>query len=506
MSTPSIPNTPLLRAENIVKRFGGIAALDDVRIELHKGRVHALMGENGAGKSTLGKIISGIYKADEGQVFFEERPVQIENTRDASSLGISIVLQEFNLVGRLSVAENLFLNDPAYCRGGLMDFSKMYEDSHSLLKLFDMDRMVHPRQKVEALSVAEMQIVEILKAVKRNSRVMIFDEPTAALSQAEAKKLFSIINDLKSQGVAIAIVSHRIEEIYQIADTVTVLRDGKQMIDGAKLSDINENQLVSAMVGREIVDLYGARSSAVPDEAPVILETRNISDKKGRVKGVSFSLKKGEILGITGLVGAGRSELIRCVFGADAANGEVYVNGRRINRLGVRSSIANRISMAPEDRKRDGLLLPISILRNMTMVKVGFERNIAPNQKVERKLSASLVEKLQIKLNDMNSPILSLSGGNQQKVMLAKWLMMNPEILIVDEPTRGIDISAKSEIYSILNKLADEGVSILMVSSEMPEIIGMCDRILVMRDGRIVKELKRHEASEEAIAYSAMMG
>jgi ABC-type sugar transport system ATPase subunit len=497
---------PLLRAENIVKRFGGILALDHVRLELYGGHVHALMGENGAGKSTLGKIISGVYSSDEGQIFFEERSVKIENTKSAAALGISIVLQEFNLIGDLSVAENLFLNDPAYYSKGLIRYRKMCEDAFSLLNLFNMECVVDPRQKVNTLSIAEMQIVEILKAVKRQSRVLIFDEPTAALTQVEAKQLFRIINDLKTRNVAIVIVSHRIEEIFQVADTVTVLRDGRQVLDRMSLLQINERQLVNAMVGREIVDLYGSRTPVADNDALIVLKACGFSDQRGRVKDVSFSLKKGEILGITGLVGAGRTELIRCVFGADHVNGELYVNGERVSRLNVRSSIANHIAMVPEDRKHEGLLLPISIIRNTTLVKVGYERKFIPDQRTERRLCAELVDRLSIKLADMNMPVESLSGGNQQKVMLAKWLMMEPEILIIDEPTRGIDISAKSEIYAILNHLADMGVSIIMVSSEMPEILGMCDRVLVMRNGRIVKELTRSEASEESIALSAMMG
>jgi ABC-type sugar transport system ATPase subunit len=373
-------NTPLLRAENIVKRFGGTLALDHVRLALHEGHVHALMGENGAGKSTLGKIISGVYSADEGQIFFEDRPVRIENTREAAALGISIVLQEFNLIGDLSVAENLFLNDPAYYRLGLINYSKMYEDSLSLLDLFSLERNVNPRRKVKTLSVAEMQIVEILKAVKHQSKALILDEPTAALTQVETKQLFKIINGLKDRGVAIVIVSHKIEEIFQIADTVTVLRDGRQVMDGVSLSEINEMKLVGAMVGREIVDLYGRRSNPVRADASVVMETRGLSDHKGRVHDVSFSLRKGEILGITGLVGAGRTELIRCIFGADPAKGELYVNGARVHSLGVRNAIANRISMVPEDRKHDGLLLHLSIMRNITIVKVGCERNPVPTE------------------------------------------------------------------------------------------------------------------------------
>ena len=495
----------VLKAENITKRFGGILALDHVCLELKAGEVHALMGENGAGKSTLGKIIAGIYSMDDGAIFVEDVETEIANTNEASKAGIGIVLQEFNLLGNLSVAENVFFNEPSYYRFGLADFARMRTESSQLLALFGLGNKVDPRGKISELSIAEMQIIEILKVVRRNVKVLILDEPTAALTRVEIDQLFRIVEDLKARGVAIVMVSHKIEEIFQIADRVTVLRDGKQVLDGVPIQELDENKLVHAMIGRNIEDLYGWRNKQQLATRPTVLEASHIRDKRGRVKDISFTLQEGEILGIAGLIGAGRTELVRAVFGADPADGSVIVCGKELHPMDVQKSIANGIAMVPEDRKNDGLLLSLSLIANMTFAKMASERTQLPSQRKESKLVTDMTSELDIRYHSLTNSVGSLSGGNQQKTMLAKWLMVSPKILIVDEPTRGIDISAKYEIYTILNRLATSGVSIIMVSSEMPEIIGMCDRVLVIRDGYIARELIGPEISEESIAVASLI-
>ncbi len=502
-----MPEQGILIGENISKHFGGTTALDNVSFCLRPGEVHALMGENGAGKSTLGKIFSGVYKQDSGKVIFNGEEVKIDNPRAAKEIGISIVLQEFNLLPDLSVAENLLIcSDEFYsCRHSVLRKRAMYSHAQELLKLFELDGALNVHDKVEKLSVAQMQMLEILKAVDSDAKVIILDEPTAALSPHEVSQLFDIVKRLKAEkNIGFIIVSHKIEEIFEIADRVTVFRDGKQILNGEEMAGMTEQKLVKSMVGREINDLYGSREFGTHKEDEVVLEVRNLFDAKGRVKDISFELRRGEILGLTGIAGAGRSECARCILGVDKIkSGQVIVHGEEITHPTLRKSIEVGIGFVTEDRKNDGLILDESIMQNTSMVKHSMQKSPFLSTRQARATASEMKEKLNIKMGNMLDSCDSLSGGNQQKVLLAKWLTMNPDILIVDEPTRGIDISAKSEIYSILNRLSDSGVAILMISSEMPEIIGMCDRTIVMREGINAGELDHSQMTEESIATLA---
>lgn len=502
-----MPEQGILIGENITKHFGGTTALDNVSFCLRAGEVHALMGENGAGKSTLGKIFSGVYKQDSGRIIFNGEEVKIENPHDAKEIGISIVLQEFNLLPDLTVAENLLITNDAFysCRHSVLRKKAMNEHALELLKLFELDGTLHVHDKVEILSVAQMQMLEILKAVDSNAKVIILDEPTAALSPHEVSQLFDIVRRLKAEkNIGFIIVSHKIEEIFEIADRVTVLRDGKQILNGEEMTDMTEQKLVKSMVGREINDLYGSREFGTHKDDEVMLEVENICDTKGRVKNMSLKVRKGEIVGLTGIAGAGRSECARCILGVDKMkSGKVIVHGQEIPHPSLRKSIEAGIGFVTEDRKNDGLILDESIMQNISMVKQNMQKSPFLSTKKSREDAEEMKEKLNIKMGNMLDSCDSLSGGNQQKVLLGKWLTMNPDILIVDEPTRGIDISAKSEIYGILNNLSNNGVAILMISSEMPEIIGMCDRTIVMREGVNAGELDHSQMTEESIATLA---
>ena len=496
----------ILAAEGISKHFGGTTALDKVSFYLKAGEVHALMGENGAGKSTLGKIFAGIHKPDGGSIYFQGKEVHFENPKAAKTAGISIVLQELNLLPDLSVAENLVIgNEKFYKKGFILNKKQMYRHAGELLELFHLNQALDVYSKVENLSVAQMQVLEILKAVDSNARVIILDEPTATLSPVEVEHLFSIVRQLKKEKqIGFIIVSHKIEEIFEIADRVTVFRDGKQILNGEDLADMTEQSLVKSMVGREINDLYGKREFSGAKDNPVVLKAENICDFKGRVKNISLELRKGEIVGITGIVGAGRTEFARCIFGIDKMkSGRVFVHGKELPSPTIKKAIAAGMALVPEDRKNEGLLLDESIMQNIAMVRQCMQSGFVLSRKKSHSYTEKMKADLHIKMGDESNACSSLSGGNQQKVLLGKWLIMDPDILIIDEPTRGIDISAKAEIYAILNRLAGEGMAILMISSEMPEIIGMCDRAIVFREGVLAGELSHEELTEQHIALLA---
>lgn len=497
----------ILVAQNISKRFAGTQALSDVSFCLRAGEVHALMGENGAGKSTLGKIMAGIHRPDQGELYFEGRKITVDSPRAAKELGIAIVLQEFNLLPDLSVAENLIIgNDNFYrCGGTILNKKKMYRHSKELLSLFELGANLDVYEKVRNLSIAQMQILEILKAVDANAKVIILDEPTAALSPNEVRQLFVIVRRLiKEKQIGFIIVSHKIEEIFEIADRVTVLRDGKQILNGADLAGLTENDLVRSMVGREIKNLYSARTFGSCRNNEVVFKAENICDQNGRVKNVSLELRRGEIVGLTGVVGAGRTEFARCIFGIDRKkSGRVWVHGKEMNQVTVRNAIRAGIGFVPEDRKYDGLILDESIADNIALAGQSMQKSGLIRKKKSVKDAQEMKERLNIKMGSPYHPCSSLSGGNQQKVLLGKWMLMNPSILIIDEPTRGIDISAKSEIYHILNQLSEQEVTVLMISSEQPEIIGMCDRVLVMREGVLAGELEHDELTEQRITKLA---
>ena len=503
-------NKLLIEAKNITKSFGGVHALTDVSFELKAGEIHALMGENGAGKSTLGKIIVGAHRADSGAVYLEGKQVRFQNTHEAAARGVAIVSQELSLLRDFSVAENIFLVDDGYYKKGfLSDKKSMVNETRSLLRLFNMEMYIDPYEKLSELSVAQMQIVEILKAISKKAKVIILDEPTASLSTNEIKHLFDLLLRLKTEQVGFVIVSHKINEIYEIADRITVLRDGKLVLGGAVTSELPQGDLIKAMVGREVNNIYGVKAESAKkfQDLEIVFEAVGVSDSEAYVKDVSFQVHAGEILGISGMVGAGRTELIRCLFGADRrSRGTVLVKGRPIKSSAIRGSMKNGIAFVPEDRKYGGLFQELSISNNISISDIIMNAVMLVNRKKQEKKCAQKVDELNIRLNSLDAPVKSLSGGNQQKVLLAKCLILNPRVLIVDEPTRGVDVGAKAEIYAILRELAAKGVAIIMVSSEIPEILGLSNQILVMREGRVSGRLDAAQANEELIGYYATAG
>lgn len=500
---------PVLRAVDISKAFYSTQALRKVSFELLPGEVHALMGENGAGKSTLGKCITGIYKADEGDVYYQGRKVCYDDPKAAMNDGIAIVLQEFNTIPHLSVGENIFLTDEAfYKKKWITDYKAMVKRTDELLRYFHMREFIDPMDKMSRLSVAEMQIVEIIKAMSKDAKVIILDEPTATLSAREVGRLFDMIRELKEKGVGFMIVSHRINEIYEISDRITVFRDGRLVLSNAVTAGLKERDLIKAMVGRQIDDLYGKaaqRDGMISEE--IVLEAQHISDTKQFVTDCSFQVHKGEILGVAGLVGAGRSELMRCVFGIDRrSEGKVIFKGKEVKKDSISASIKAGMCFLSEKRKEEGLHQDISIIHNLNMVVHAIAGQPVIKGKEEEKNCRDMVERLNVKVGEPFNRVSSLSGGNQQKILLGKWLLCKPELLIIDEPTRGIDVASKSEIYTILRELANKGFSIIMISSEINEILGVTDRTLVVRDGKIVCSLKTSETSEEQIGYYATLG
>ena len=502
-------SAPILKVTGISKAFGAVQALDQVGFELYPGEVHALMGENGAGKSTVAKIIAGIYSADEGTIEFEGKKVKIENPAAAIDMGISIVMQEFNSMPHLPVYENIFLGHAEiFKKGFVLDKAQAIRRTNELLALFDMNDQISPLQKLSTLSVAEQQIVEIVKAVSYESKVIILDEPTASLTQKEADRLFEVVRRLKQDGVAFIIVSHRFNEIFEISDKITVFRDGQCVLANVNMKEMTEQRLVKAMVGREITDFFGTRVP-LPEgfvKKP-LLKVEHLADTWDFIKDVSFQAYSGEILGIAGLVGAGRTTLVRSIFGAEGRrNGTVTVDGVQIHPGDPGDAIKKGLALVTENRKEEGLFLDFSILQNMAFAKTANGRRYLLPHRQEQQDCVSMVDKLRVKIGHYTHPASSLSGGNQQKVVLAKWLLTEPKVLILDEPTRGIDISAKAEIYTILHQLTAQGVCIVVVSSELPEVLGICDRVLVMRDGAVTGELDGSECTEELIMSYASFG
>jgi len=475
-------NTILL-AQSITKQFPGVKALDGVDFDLRKGEVHILVGENGAGKSTLSKIILGAYIADEGYIYFEGEKMAFKTTKDALAKGIAAVYQEFTLVPYLNVAQNIFLNREPRNKLGFVDHKKMERESEELLKSLNCD-YIDVKAYVKKLSVAEQQMVEIAKALSFNPKIMVFDEPTATLSEREVDSLFERIHKLKKAGIGIIYVSHRMQEFKLIGDRITVLRDGKK-IATVDVGETNDKDLVNMMVGRDISQVYHRSENKFTGE---VIRAEKLSDKVGRVKEVSIVVNKGEIVGLAGLVGAGRTELAKLIFGIDPiGGGKVYVNGKETTIKSPVQIVKKGVGMVCEDRKRQGLALNDSVAWNTMAVSL---KKFFPTSMISFRKMHDIVEqyktKLRIATPDIFRSCKFLSGGNQQKVVLAKWISMDTDILIFDEPTRGIDVGAKMEIYALMDKLATEGKSILMISSELPEVIGMSDRIYVMHEGKVV--------------------
>ena len=488
----------VLELKNIYKSFPGVKVLEDVTLQVRPGEVHALMGENGAGKSTLMKILMGIYKADQGSIFLEGEETVIHGPKDAMSKGISMIHQELNTVLDMEVAENVFVGRELLKKGmeklKIVDIARMREETGKYFREMNID--IDPRAKMRTLSVAEMQLVEIVKAISLNSRIIVMDEPTSAITEKEATVLFAQIERLKKQGVAIIYISHKMDEIFRISDTITVLRDG-QWIGTKPAKELDNDMLIKMMVGRELTDIYPKDPVEIGD---VILEVKNLSRGK-KVRDASFSLRKGEVLGIAGLVGVGRSELVETIFGLyPKTGGQIFLHGKEVHIKSAADAIKNKMALITEDRKQTGLNLIVSVKENIASVSIGKLSNHGiVNDKKINEVSEKYIKELKIKTPDGNAIVGNLSGGNQQKVVLAKWLLDEPDIIIFDEPTRGIDIGAKRDIYLLINNLAKEGKAVIVISSEMAEVMGICDRILVMAEGRINGEVRREEFSQEVI-------
>ena len=491
---------PILEAIDISKRFPGVHALDEVSLTVVPGEVHAVVGENGAGKSTLMKILAGAQAPDSGSILIEGRPVTIESPRAAQDLGIITIYQELSLVNALSVGENIFLGDLPTRPGGSwqVDWPEVWRRSAELLERVGL--RIRPQTLVRDLSVAQKQMVEIARALARNVRVLILDEPTSSLTERETERLFGIIAALRERGVGIVYISHRLAEVFRIAQRVTVLRDGK-VVGTVPVAAASEDLLVRMMVGRDLARLF---TQARATDAPVRLGVRGLC--RGKVlHDIDLEVRAGEIVGLAGLVGAGRTELVRCLFGADRIDrGEIVLDGRPVSIRHPGGAVDLGIALVPEDRKLQALILGMGVRENLSLpVLDRLGSPFVPSRSQERALVREYIQSLSIRTPHMEQRVAALSGGNQQKVVIARWLATKPKVLILDEPTRGIDVGAKAEVHALIARLAEAGVAILMVSSELPEILGMSHRVLVMRGGRIVADIPRAEATEEGIMAAA---
>ncbi len=484
----------ILQIESVSKSFPGVKALDSVSFSVPRGTIHALVGENGAGKSTLIKILAGIYHAEAGSVKLNGGSVAFKTPSEARANGISVVHQEMKLAEPLSVAENLFVGGILVDKNRLVDWKEMRRRAKEIVDNLGVE--IDVRAPVDSLTVAKKQIVEICRAVNINCKLMIMDEPSATLTDRELEIMFSIVKRLRSEGITIIYISHRLDEIFNLADNVTVLRDGK-VVDTKPVRDVTREELISMMVGRKLGQEY-PKEAAEPGE--VLLEVKNLV-RKGVLHDISFNVRRGEILGISGLVGSGRTELARAILGIDKIDGgEIHVRGKRVQYRSFYEAIKDGLGLIPEDRKSQGLVQIFSVKRNICLVSMDkIIRGGIVRSKLEQAYGEEYAEKLHVITPSMDTQVQYLSGGNQQKVVVAKWMLQNSEILFIDEPTRGIDVGAKSEIYRLLNGLVKQGKTVIMISSEMPEILGMCDRIVVLHEGRMMGELTQSEATQERI-------
>lgn len=491
----------LLEMKGISKRFLGVRALKGVDFELRRGEVHALVGENGAGKSTLMKVLTGIYQPDDGEIFFEGKPYAVKNIGEAQALGIAMIHQEFNMMNDLTVAQNVFIGREIK-KGFWLKDAEMVKETQ---KIFDrIGIKIDPKMQLGRLTVGKQQMVEIAKAVSRDCKLLILDEPTAALTQTEIEELFRIMEDLKAKGIGMIYISHRMDEINRISDRITVMRDG-EYVGTVDTASVTKDDVINMMIGRVVYEDPKTHSE-VPDDAEVVLEVKHLSSGNA-FNDVSFTLRRGEILGFSGLMGAGRTEVARAIFGADPHDGgEIFVNGKRVNIKTPEDAVKLGIGYLSEDRKRYGLLLDKSITENSALASIDkYTKGIFIN---DRRAKAEAKEenlKLRTKTPSMDQLLKNLSGGNQQKVIIARWLIRNSDILIFDEPTRGIDVGAKSEIYTLMNQLTKQGKSIIMISSELVEILRMSDRVLVMCEGKKTGELDISEANQENIMRLATL-
>ena len=489
---------PILKMEGIVKEFPGVKALDGVNLELYEGKVMGLMGENGAGKSTLMKILSGVYKKDGGKVYYKGNLEDIKDTKDAQNKGIAIIHQELNLINDLTIGENIFLGREPRGSFGRINYSKLHEDATNLLRKLNMD--CSSKELLGNLSVGQQQMVEIAKALSLNAQIIIMDEPTDALTDKETESLFKVINELKAEGKAIVYISHRLKEIFELCDYITVLRDGKY-VGKEDVCNLDEDRMIEMMVGRKLTEQF---PKVEVEKSEIILDVKNLNNEY--VKDVSFNVRGGEVVGISGLMGAGRTELAKTIYGhIKKQSGKIILNGKELNHKSAQEGLLNRIAYVSEDRKGDGLLVDLSVRENMTLSSLNrISKGLIIDKKHENDRVDSYIERINIKTPSKEQLIRNLSGGNQQKVAIAKAMMIHPEVLILDEPTRGVDVGAKKEIYDLINEFKSQGKAVIMISSEMPEILGLSDRILVLSQGVITGEFDIKDASQEAILKCAV--
>lgn len=490
-------SSTLLTVENAAKNFGGVKALVSASLTLYKGEIHALLGENGAGKSTLLKTLAGVHPLDAGSIQLNEKPFIQGSTRFAREQGIAVIYQEPNLFPDLTLAENVFAGRQPIVRGSV-DWKLMTSESKRLFEQLGVP--LNPNSRARGLSIADQQIVEIAKAISTQANVIVMDEPTAALSSKEVERLFSVARNLRGNGCAVVFVSHRLDEVFALCDRLTIMRDGST-VSTALITSTTESEVIRAMVGRDVSELFPKMETEIGD---VVLSVRDLA-RDGQFEDISFDVRAGEIVALAGLVGSGRSEVARAIFGVDGHdNGSVSMLGKTLPNNSPSAAMEAGIALVPEDRRQQGLFMPTSIAKNAAVTSLGrIKKSLFVRAKDEASLSQKWTAIMQTKFADIQDPVERLSGGNQQKVVLAKWLATDPKLLIVDEPTRGIDVGTKSEVHKLLSQKAKEGLAILMISSELPEVLGMADRILVMREGHIVRELSRNEATSELVIAAA---
>jgi inositol transport system ATP-binding protein len=496
---PSNPQN-ILQVKNLSKSFLGVKALDNIQFDLQKGEVHALMGENGAGKSTFMKILMGLFTADSGEIVFEGKILKSKSVHENLLKGISMIHQEILVVPELTVAQNIFLGREANYRYWLND-TAINQKAQELLDLIGVK--INAQTKIKNLSIAQMQMVEIAKAISTNAKVIIMDEPTSALSDTEVEILFKIINDLKAKGVSIIYISHKMDEIFEITDRITIFRDGNY-IDTKNTNDLDKNSLIALMVGREIENIFPEKVTFKCEKKP-ILTIKNFS-KKGKFENINFEVHAGEVLGIAGLMGAGRTEIVRAIYGLDKYDsGEIILKGNKINLKSPKEAIEKGIGYVSEDRKALGFMPAMSINENISLSSLAnYSKAWFINSTNEKEATAQLSNDLKIKSTNINQKVMNLSGGNQQKVIIGKVLLTSPSLVILDEPTRGIDIGAKFEIYKLINQLTERGIAVIMISSELPEILGISDRVLVLSKGKQTALFTKQEATQEKIMQYAV--
>ena len=489
-----------LNLKNIRKEFPGVLALDNVSLKAEAGKVHALMGENGAGKSTLIKILAGAYTKDEGKILFNEKEINITNPHDSLNLGIKVVYQEISLIPEFTVGENIFLEKFPINDFGIINWKSLYEECNNLLKNIGFELNV--KEKVSNLSISEQQIVEIARAIFQNASVVVMDEPTSSLTPKEIEKLFQVIDKLKKNNIAIIYITHKIDEIFKIANDVTVLRDGK-FISHRNINETSEEILIQDMVGRKVDQKFDRPVTSFSD---VQMKVENLSTKS-KLKNISFKLHKGEILGFFGLMGAGRTELAKAIYGYDKiSSGKIQIDGKTYKRFNTQIMVENGIGYVTEDRKGEGIVKDMNLRENMSLPSLKlFERFFTISKKKEKKLTYEYIQKFDVKTPSSERLITLLSGGNQQKILLSRWLLRNLKVMILDEPTRGVDIGAKTEILKLINDLANDGLSVILMTSEMNDLMSLSDKIIVMAGGKISKEFGRNNASQEEIFKASVV-